>query len=299
MASHSKKVLITGIDGFTGAHLEKRLLSNGYDVYGLTIADKKNKNYMTADLLDRESVKNALQKIKPHYIIHLAAISFLKHPDPMDFYKVNIFGALNLLESILEQKFNLKNIIIASSANIYGNIQSDLIDETMKPDPISHYALSKYAMEQMTKNYFNDIKIIITRHFNYTGAGQSDNFLVPKIVNHFKEKKETIELGNTDIARDFSDVRDVAKAYEILLSSADDSGIYNICSSEAVTLKQIICICGDITGHKIKIKSNPEYSRENEIKILKGSNSKIKKLGYIPEYSIEDTLKWMITSKQS
>src|SRR5690606_8074924 len=147
-----------------------------------------------------------------------------------------------------------------------------------------------------TKAYFNNQNIIITRPFNYTGIGQENHFLIPKIVTHYKERKEEIELGNIDVFREFNDVNFVIKCYTELLFSNVKSEIVNVCTGNELSINDILEIANQIVGYKIKVKVNPEFIRKNEVKILKGSVNKMRSIigDFTKEYKIEGTLKQML-----
>ncbi len=289
-----KKVLITGIDGFTGVYLEELLLKAGYDVYGLVYPTGRNKKHLTCNIVDKDDVSTALNAVKPEYIIHLAGISFVPHSDVRQIYDINFFGTLNILKALLDIGLKPEKIILASSANVYGNPSTDIIDETICPTPINHYAISKLAMEFKARTYFDRLNILITRPFNYTGIGQGGQFLIPKIVKHFKERKQEIELGNLDVVRDFSDVRFVATVYKELMECNTSSEIVNICSGRGVSLKEILRKMSSIAQHELRTKINPDFVRKNEVKTLIGSNNKLLSfVGELKAYPIEETLKWM------
>lgn len=293
-----KKVLLTGADGFTGKYVESELLSRGYSVVGLVYREAKE-GQVACDLTDRKAVVECLKEVKPDYIIHLAALSFVGHADQKAFYDVNVFGALNLLEAAKELGLELKKVVFASSANIYGNPENvTRISESIIPSPVNHYAMSKLAMEHMAKLWFSQYPMIITRPFNYTGPGQAGQFLIPKIVSHFQKKASEIELGNTDVSRDFSDVRDIALAYANLLESDAQSEIVNLCSGQVTSLQSIISMMEDIAGYNILVRVNPDFVRENEIKVLGGDNAKLTSLtGKAPSITIEKTLADMYHAK--
>ena len=218
-----------------------------------------------------------LKKINPNYIIHLAAISFVASKNVNKIYEVNCLGTLNLLSSIKELNFKVKKVLIASSAAVYGNINS-LLKETNIPKPNTHYGMSKYCMENICKMYFEDINILIARPFNYTGVGQEDNFIIPKIINHFKEKKEFIELGNIDVYREFNSVDFVINVYSLLIQSFANSEVVNICSSFTYSIMDVLSMMNKIAGYEIKVKINQKFVRSNEMKTLKGSNTKLNKI---------------------
>ncbi len=282
----SNRVLIFGIDSFTGFHLSSHLKELNYEVIGTTLND--------CDLRDKNSVKKVLKDKKANYIINLSAISLVVHENIKEIYDVNFFGALNILDSLIELNFNPKKIIFPSSATVYGNIEVNEIDEDICPNPVNHYGNSKLAMENMAKTYFDKLNIIILRSFNYTGIKQRDNFLIPKIIKHYKEKKTEIELGNLNVIREFNDVRFVVDIYAKLIEIKESSLILNLCTSNGVKLLDVIDIMNRIANYEIKVKVNPLFVRENEIIKIVGST---KKLFYFvkPEkiYRIEETLKKM------
>ncbi|MGM5469170.1 GDP-mannose 4,6-dehydratase [Flavobacteriaceae bacterium LMO-SS05] len=295
MESHSKKkVFITGINGFTGKHLEVYLKKRGFQVYGTTLNKTSNKNYFKCDILSKDLLFEILNKVKPNYVIHLAAISFVASQDQENIYTVNVFGTMNLLNAIEKLDYNLNKILIVSSAAVYGNIEGEL-NEDMCPKAVNHYGNSKLVMENMTKPYFEKLNIIIVRPFNYTGIGQESHFLIPKILSHYKLGKEEIDLGNIDVFREFNDVNFVIRSYSELMLSNTNSEIINVCSGKALSVKNILDTMANIAGYKIKVNINPMFVRSNEIRTLKGS---IKKMSHIigdftEEFKIENTLREM------
>lgn len=292
-----EKVFITGIEGFTGKHLESYLKSLGYDVYGSVLSGPKKEKHFSCDILNINSLFEVLNNIKPDYIIHLAAISFVASKNQQQIYNVNIFGTLNLLDAVQKLQYKPKKILLASSAAVYGNIEGEL-NEDMCPQPVNHYGNSKLVMENMAKTYFEKQDIIIMRPFNYTGIGQESNFLVPKIVSHFKENKQIIELGNIDVYREFNNVDFVVNCYTKLMQSNSKSEIVNVCSGHAINIKKIISLMEEIAGYNIQVMINPEFVRKNEIKILKGSNKKLNSIINNSNNSLkfEETLKKMYLS---
>lgn len=291
-----KTILLTGSNGFTGYYVKTYLQTLGYKVIGLVLSDPQE-NECVCDLNNKEQLNRLIQEIKPNGLIHLAALSFVGHADQEAFYKVNVFGTLNLLEAFANAGITPDKIIIASSANIYGMPDIEFISEDVLPAPMNHYAMSKLAMEYMVRLWFDRFKIIITRPFNYTGVGQDVKFLVPKIVSHFKENKAEIELGNIDVYRDFSDVRDIARAYVELYQSDAYSEAFNLCSGKLYALKDIISMMEEIAGYQIEIKINPLFVRENEIKKLGGSSDKLRSLIDFKSYfTLPETLNDMYYS---
>ncbi|MGE4317500.1 MAG: GDP-mannose 4,6-dehydratase [Deferribacterales bacterium] len=297
MDSHSKKVLITGIDSFTGKHLSVELEQHGYDIVGCDLTYKEDDNYLRCDITDYSDVLKVIRTFRPDYIIHLAGISFVAsaHQDLM--YGVNTIGALNVLDACMEDNLNPEKIILPSTSNVYGCPEDDFVDENVPLLPISHYACSKLSMEHMARTYYGQLRIIITRPFNYTGAGQDKKFVIPKIIDHFRAKKTTIELGDVSVIRDFSDVRFVVSAYRKLMESSAHSDVFNICSGNAILLSEIIEYCNQYSGYTINVKTNPKFVRKNDIRRIVGDNSKlISAIGDTDILPISDTVRWMLSS---
>lgn len=282
------KILVTGADGFTGKYFIAEALKNGHE----TVPLKSNLN-------DVISLNQEVSSVIPDAVVHLAAISFVGHDDDDEFYHVNVMGTINLLKAIVQFCPAPPRVLLASSANIYGMPDVEFIDESVVTAPLNHYAVSKLAMEFMVKTYFDKLPIVITRPFNYTGAGQHENFLIPKIVSHFQRRDNVIELGNLDISRDFSDVRDVVASYLSLLNSNISSTIVNICSGKVIALREVIQMMNNIAGYEIEVRVNPAFVRVNEITRLCGNNDYLKKLiKYSPMYSFNQTLQSMFKANE-
>jgi nucleoside-diphosphate-sugar epimerase len=292
-----KKVLITGIDGFTGVYLESLLKRADYDVYGTVFPKSAHDKHLYCDISDKQDILSALSAVKPDYVIHLAGISFVPHSDFKQIYDVNLIGTIHLMEALLELNMSPRKVILAGTANVYGNPSVKVIDEDVCPAPLSHYAASKLAMEYMARNLFDQLNILITRPFNYTGSGQGGHFLVPKIVNHYREGAKKIELGNLEVVRDFTDVRFVAEVYMMLMECDAMSEIVNICSGTGVALMDIIRTMNKLAGYEMQIQTNPAFIRKNEVSSLVGSNRKLSSFtGGLKPHPLEDTLKWMFSA---
>jgi GDP-6-deoxy-D-talose 4-dehydrogenase len=287
--SDAARVLVTGCTGFTGRYVAEALVRAGYAVID---AEKVGPRF---DLTNPASVRAVLQEARPEYVIHLAALSFVGLNDASGFYAVNAVGTTQLLEAVVESKLNPRRVVIASSANIYGNAKVEPMTEATPPAPVNHYAASKLAMEMMVRTYVDRLPIVMTRPFNYTGVGQSGNFLVPKLVAHFAQRRPFIELGNLDVVRDFSDVRTVAQAYLRLLTADVPEGVTNLCSGVGRSLRWILDKLAELSGHSLEIRVNPEFVRASEVHRLIGSSSKMETtLGDLPFRDFRDTLAWML-----
>jgi nucleoside-diphosphate-sugar epimerase len=169
------------------------------------------------------------------------------------------------------------------------------IAETISPAPVNHYAASKLAMEAMVRTYADRLPIVMTRPFNYTGVGQSVNFLVPKLVAHFAQRRLFVELGNLDVVRDFSDVRAVAQAYLRLLSADVPEGVTNLCSGVGRSLRWVLEQLTELSGHSLEVRVNPAFVRASEVHRLVGSSIRMEgALGVLPHRDFRETLAWML-----
>jgi GDP-6-deoxy-D-talose 4-dehydrogenase len=293
----NNKVLITGVNGFTGKYLKEEMERNGWEVFGIgrnIFSD--NKNYAQVDLLDLDGLRKLIADEQPTAVAHLAGIAFPAHHSSIDFYNTHVQGTLNLLMALSEKATNIKKILLSSSGNVYGNTVSGSYDEKAPLKPFNDYGVSKLAMEYMSWLWREKLPIVISRPFNYTGVGQSKDFLVPKIVSHFKHQSKFIELGNLDFQRNYSDVRDVVFAYRKLIEEKSSSGAVNVCSDRTYTVREIVSIAEDIAGYKISISVNPKFIRPNEVQILTGNSARLKSIiGMYNSTPFSETLKWMIT----
>lgn len=284
------KILLTGANGFTGRLFAAQAVAAGHEVEPLR-----------ANLTDREALQQQVLGSEPDAVIHLAAISFVGHADENAFYAVNVIGTTNLLAALTQLPRPPRRVLLASSANIYGNSKHSPIAETQEPAPISHYAASKLAMEHMSRAYGDRLPIVITRPFNYTGPGQDVNFVIPKLVDHFARQAPTIALGNIEVEREFNDVQMVCDAYLQLLQYGEPGQTYNVCSGQPYTLRYVIDTLTRIAEHSVKVEVNPAFVRANEVHRLCGSPAKLQSLlathgATLENPSLEDTLRRMLAA---
>ena len=295
------KVLITGADGFTGRYLAQTLYEAGHEVHGLVQRAVPEGMYgvsvcHVADLSDAQGLAQVVKAVQPDKVAHLAAIAFVAHGDATAMYNTNLVGTRNLLEALAAGPSPLTAVLLASSANIYGNALEGCLDELTPPAPANDYAVSKLAMEYMARLYAQRLPLVVVRPFNYTGVGQAESFLIPKIVSHVRRRSPLLELGNLEVARDFSDVRNVVQLYHRLLCSPAAVGqTFNVCSGTAYTLTEVIQMVKEISGHDFEVQVNPDFVRPNEVRRLLGNRSKLDGVvGTVTEIALEDTLRWML-----
>ena len=293
--SNVATALITGINGFTGRYLAEELRSAGYTVMGL--GHKPSDGIFCCDLLDRTGLADVMVHLQPEKVVHLAGIAFIADGDTDGVYRTNVVGTRNLLEAVAMCGCKPSSVILASSANIYGNATVEPITEATPASPANDYAVSKLAMEYMARLWFDQLPITLVRPFNYTGAGQSLDFLLPKIVDHFKRRAPVLELGNLEVVRDFSDVRSVVNRYRLLLEVGIPGETFNICSGKGHSLLEVLQIMRELTGHDPEIRVNPAFVRANEVRRLIGSQAKLDAaISSAPDIPLRDTLQWMLDS---
>lgn len=251
---------------------------------------------LRADLREADSVRREIRELRPDAAVHLAGISFVAQADDRAFYDVNLFGALNVLEG-LKAAGTVSKALLASSANLYGNSERSPLREDQAPAPVNHYAMSKLAMECMAKARAGDVPLVITRPFNYTGPGQAAQFVVPKLVAHFRERAPVIKLGNMHVEREYNDVRFICDAYLALLEPKVAGGTYNVCTGVTYTLSDLLGALASMTGHAIRAQIDPAFVRPNEIHRLCGDNAALRAVaGTLRSYTVQDTLAWMLSS---
>lgn len=306
------KILITGITGFVGSHMAEYLLKRkDCEIYGIArwrsstenIDAIKNKIKMVeCDLRDLVSTLKAIKTVRPEKIFHLAAQSFVPASwhSPQETIITNTIGQLNIFEACRSAGID-PVIQIACSSEEYGLVLKDEIPikETNPLRPLSPYAVSKIAQDFLGYQYFKsyDMKIIRTRGFNHTGPRRGEVFVTStfckQIAEIEKSKKEPIiYAGNLEAKRDFTDVRDMVRAYWLAAEKCIPGEVYNICSGKAWSIKNVIDILLSMTSVKVEIKKDPARIRPSDVPVLLGDNSKfVKQTGWSPEIPFEKTMK--------
>jgi GDP-4-dehydro-6-deoxy-D-mannose reductase len=306
----AKKVFITGIAGFVGSHLSELLLSRGYEVYGLLRARSKTDHIesiitklhlVDADILDTHSLYATVSRIKPDYIFHLAAQSFVPTSwvSPSVTLETNIVGSTNLFEAV--RMAGIDPVIqIACSSEEYGLVHPDElpIKETNPLRPLSPYAVSKVAMDYLGYQYFQSykVRIVRTRGFNHTGPRRGDTFAESNFAKQIalieKGKQEpVIHVGNLDASRDYTDVRDMVKAYLLAVEKCDPGDVYNICTGSAIKIGDMLKMLLSMTKTKVEIRPDPERMRPSDVPVLLGDNTKfVSKTGWVREIPFKKTM---------
>lgn len=292
--SLAARAFITGIDSFTGRYLSAELAGHGYEVFGTTRRASTAAGYEMCEINDQARLTEILRRVRPDFVFHLAAITVAEYGSSREIYTTNLLGTLSLLEAISASKIACRKVLLAGSAHVYGNQPRSPIGEDFSPMPTSDYAVSKLALEHLAKLWFGRLPLIVVRPFNFAGVGQGQNRLLPKIVDHFARRAPEIELGNTDVARDFSDVRDVVDSYRRLIESDAHSVIANVCSGVSYPLERILDLLSEISGHSLAVRVNSDFVRKNDVKALWGDNRLLDSLiGPVCYRPIKETLNWM------
>ena len=292
----ARRVLVTGSEGFTGKYVCDALTKTDWEVWraGLN-SSVRAPRYLQLDLLDPASLFAIDKVIQPEVVIHLAAAAFIHESNPEVFYQVNLLGTRNLLTALSTSRHPPDCVIIASSANVYGDSGGLTLSEESAVNPQNDYSVSKLATEYLAKTFVDELGIVITRPFNYTGVGQSARFLVPKLVHHFVNKIPKIQLGNINVARDFSDVRDIAGYYAGIAALRPIGETINLCSGSEHTLQNIIDLLSELSNFQIEIQIKNHLQRRNEVDVLRGDRTKLDELIAPKEQRhIEETLMWML-----
>ena len=275
-----KRVLITGASGFIGQVVLKEMLKNE-DIDFFAIDTRKIPNISIeklelVSLLDKEKLMEIIKRYKPNIIIHLAAIALVTHDNVGEIYNVNVQGTENLLEVTQEYCDKGTRVILASTAGVYGNQKVEKYKEDLPYNPANNYSYSKMITEYLGKRYKDDLEIVTIRPFNIIGVGQSEKFLVPKLVEHFADKKEKLSVGNISSFRDYVDVEYCAEVImELVLREKIDFDILNICSGIPTSGEMILQLLQEMTSFKPEIEISKNFVRKNEVWRMIGDTTRL------------------------
>lgn len=308
--TNKKRALITGITGFAGSHLAEFLLKENIEVFGILRWRSKNDNIEKirskihleeADLLDAHSLYATVEKVRPDFIFHLAAQSYVvtSWASPVNTLEVNIIGTVNLFEAVRKAKLD-SAIQIACSSEEYGFVYPDEIPikETNPLRPLSPYAVSKIAMDYLGFQYCKSygLRIIRTRGFNHTGPRRGEVFSESTFAKQIAEiekgkGKPVVYVGNLEAKRDYTDVRDMVAGYYLAALSGEPGEVYNICSGQAWKISEVLDFLLSISKVKVTVRKDPKRMRPSDVPILVGDNSKfVKRTGWKPKIPMEKTL---------
>jgi len=305
----SKKVLVTGIAGFAGSHLAEFLLAKDFAVFG-TVLEKNNPNIShlegkinleVCNLQDKEKVLKVIAKIKPDLIFHLAGFTIprLSYDQPEEAFKINVFGQINIFEAVRNLKLSTRILTVGSSEE-YGIVKNPKkpVNENEPLNPVSPYAVSKIAQDFCGLSYFQTYKIPIIRlrpfphigpRLNEMLAASSFAKQIALIEKGVQEK--VIKVGNLKARRDFTDVRDIVRAYFLASQKCKPGEVYNIGSGRSYSIAGILEILLSLSKVKIKIEVHKEIFRPVDVPEIICDAEKFRKAtGWSPKIKIEDTL---------
>jgi GDP-4-dehydro-6-deoxy-D-mannose reductase len=292
------KALITGSRGFVGQYLAAELSANGYIVSGIDLTEDENTK--SVDLLDIRAVRDYVNAIQPDVLFHLAAQAAipLSWKDPQKTFELNVIGTINLLETVRMEKRACR-VVIVGSADQYGAISSaEAISEDMALRPQNPYAASKKAQEDMALIYakFYSMDICLTRSFNHSGPGQKPGFLIPDLCHGITQveqgKTSCMKIGNTEAIRDFTDVRDIVKAYRLICEKGIKGEIYNVGSGKGRKVRDVLDALVGMAYCEIPVQPDIDRMRVSDTPVLVCDNTKLKRhTGWEPLLSFEQALK--------
>lgn len=298
-----KRVLIFGVNGFVGAHLARELASRGYEVCGSDLKEgcalPEVGRYASCDLADSEGVAKVVADAKPDYIVNLAAISSVGQSwrMPALAMRVNVEGALNVMEAARALE-TMPRVLLVGSSEEYAPKDGPLNegDPTVSNNP---YGISKATQERFAALYAEryGLEVCLTRSFNHTGPGQNPNFVLPSWCKQAAAiersgKPGRMTVGNLKAARDFSDVRDVVRAYRLILEGGRAGDAYNVGSGRALPLGELFQIVTGFCSQDIEVGIDPELIRPTDTPCICCDASKVRdELGWVPERNIEETLR--------
>jgi GDP-4-dehydro-6-deoxy-D-mannose reductase len=298
------KALISGCNGFVGPHLAAELTAHGRTVYGFDRAPRTSVpglTYTSLDMQDCEAVTRFVTEVKPDEAYHCAGISSPPQADasPCNAISTNIMGTVFLLDAVRSVSPRAK-VLLVGSAKEYGECDFPQVTEQQPSNPDDVYGVSKYAAELIGAQYFKQYRIDVrfTRSYNHSGPGQSPFFVCSdwskQVAEICQGKREPqIEVGALDTAIDFCDVRDVVKAYRLILEKGRPGEVYNVCSSKAIALKDILDYLVKKAGRTVRVVVNPDKIPKNNkpAAIKSGSYAKLEQeTGWKPSIDIFKTL---------
>lgn len=280
-----KKILLIGSRGYVGSYVHKECNKN-FNVIPSMQYD--------INLFKINSFKKAFEKIKPDIIINCAGFAHLDKTNIKDLYTLNFISVLEIVNFLISIGY-MGRFINTSSSQIFGNITDGLITEEKMHNPQNHYSIAKSCTDKLLNLINAELDSVTLTLFNTMGIGHRDTYLIPKLIKSFKEKADQIYLGNLNVVRDFTDIRDVARAYAFIAKQKNmHSRNLNICSGEGQSISHLISELELLTNHHPEIILKKEYMRENDNLEMIGCNKKILDLGFKFKYSLHDSLKWML-----
>lgn len=297
------RALVTGASGFAGAYLISHLLDESYEVTGTTHGPGKelpgNCQQFSLDVTNGRDVRRAIAEVRPDEIYHLAGLTRPESGAVREFYAVNFSGALNVLEAVREEAPEAA-VLLVGSAYAYGRLDRP-IAETDPMEPVSHYGVSKAAADLLGYSYaLEGLRVVRIRPFNHSGPDQSPDFLLPTLIRQFTEieagrRAPVVRLGNLDSVRDFSDVRDIVRAYRLALQRGSSGEAYNLGSGRGVSVRELLDLVRRETKVEVDLEVEPSRIRATDIPRLVANVGKARReWGWEAEIPLEKTIRDML-----
>ncbi|QGG95816.1 GDP-mannose 4,6-dehydratase [Actinomarinicola tropica] len=286
------KALVTGSSGFAGTYLREHLEAHGDEVAGLDRAEG-------TDLTDAAAVHRRLEEVRPEVVYHLGGIADVgaSWEDPVGTFTANATGTLHLLEAA--RATGVRRVLVIGSAEVYGIVPEDRMPLTEADPlrPVSPYGVSKVAAEHLALQAWDGhgLETVRVRAFNHLGPGQSERFVAGAIAHRIaraeREGSDEIEVGNLTPRRDFTDVRDVARAYRLLMTRAPAGEVYNVCSGRDVAISDLAETLVGLADRPLRLAVDPALQRVVDLPVSRGDRSKIRAdTGWEPTIPLEETL---------
>ncbi|MDM8530687.1 GDP-mannose 4,6-dehydratase [Anaerolineales bacterium HSG25] len=305
------RVLLTGITGFAGGHLAQELIEQGATVFGIDRSSKKQKHLsdeielITADLRDLEMVQCLVKRVQPDIIYHLAAQAFVPKAwqDPWATLENNIRPQLNILQSMAQQQSNARILLVASD-QVYGPVHPDYlpVDEQTPLQPNNPYGVSKVTQDMLGLQYYlsHNLNVLRVRPFNHIGSRQSPFFVASNFAKQIAEielglSPAVMYVGNLEAKRDFTNVKDVVRAYTLVAQHGQPGEVYNIGTGQAYSIQYLLDVLLGFSQRQIEIKQDPARMRPSDVAIIYADNNKLKETtGWQPVYSFEESLRQVL-----
>lgn len=299
------RALVTGASGFVGPHLVAALAHAGHEVWTTdreTTAVTGGSHHDCCDLGDAVTVRALFERARPAWVFHLASLSSVAYSfqNPREVLLTNLGAAVNVLEAV-RQVAPAARVLVVGSAEQYGTVpeSEQPIRETQPFRPASPYAVSKVAQEHLALQYALafGLHVVATRSFNHSGPGQSDRFVLPSFARQVAlaergAQAPLLRVGNLEVWRDFLDVRDVVRAYVLLLEQGEPGQAYNICRGEAHRVRDLLDVLLGLATVPLRVETDPARARPADLPVLRGDPSRLKeRTGWRPELALETTLR--------
>ena len=309
------RVLVTGVTGFAGSHLVDYMRSRGdCEIYGIQRWRSPTENIdhfkdeialLECDLRDAASTRDTIEKVRPDWIFHLAAQSFVptSWTAPTESLSTNVLGQVNIFEAVRRIGFKCR-IQLACSSEEYGMVYPNEIPirETNPLRPLSPYAVSKVAQDLLGYQYWMSWKLdsVRTRGFNHEGPRRGAVFVASDFAKQIADiekgrRSPVLLVGNLEARRDFTDVRDMVRGYWLALEKCEPGEVYNICQGKAWSIREVLDLLLSMTSAKVEVRQDPARLRPSDVPVLLGDNTKFVKItGWQPRIPFEQTLRDML-----